>query len=1049
MKSISDKMRASLFALFSFFAFSMYAQLANYDFNASADDQINGYDPDSIVGTPDFSSGEYVALDSGEYFILPEALSAAIDSTASLEILVRFKVEGDWRATEAMNGNGEEARVILSTKPEYDQRFEGFDITAREWESDLWILTTFGDGILDENGLQSEGKLDFVAKIDSGIWYDLSVKFVFDGDTPLIQYVVNGAPSVSYYDERVDYQGFQQQIQTRQFVVGSVVNNAVNSIHPSMDLSIDYLTIASPALPGDAAKVESALNALIDHMNGQTTWSSTQLDSIQEVFVANWDDLSYDANRSTVHTYMDTYSSTQGFVFTLQFNAEFPEDFDPLKAIQFQIQQWILDNQYSSETVANMAGLMFKEHERFPGSVSTSAERLQGGSFTIDGDYRTDPGFYLNDEDYVRRPTGYFVPAGELVTVTVPDAAIGQGLSLYVGAHRKNIQETWNELRRFPRVSTTFELDAKTITVANPFGGGLYVAIPDGHELGPLTFQMDGAVKAPYYCTKEGFATSLTEFTDAIARAEVPYVDMESANFMTTITHGMAAQMTDPDSVLSFWDGAFDAINVALGRPQKRFRSEYLIQDRQTHAKFTAAPAAYPMSLEVYAYPYEDAWQQPVDVESGRAWYNGPVSNTFNYVLFHEYGHLHNMPTLLFEQETNVHLPATAVYSLVMGESIDSAFVYALDQRLNLEQATFDWIFTSNFREGSRIGPEPSNEWDQLLYQSRGLVKIVDIAKMFGWEALGDIHKYFYEYRRDNPDWNPYGLQDDEYIRAASEVMGFNMAPHFEFHGILPSAELVEELKFMPTSDTIKERILHYRARVPVDNDAFTEIYDQVAPKISKEFHLPRWDEWKAAYNEGFAATVVGRIDTILSRYYDLTLEDLNVEPRITGLVQPLAIKENTSITLSLADLLVEDSDHEYPNDHTLIIREGENYTVDSLTITPTPDFVGTLSVSITVSDGIEESERFTATIEVDRVLALSPDVEPSVFYPNPAADGTVYVREVSVGSAYRVVDLAGKLHKKGVIGPEQKINIESKGFFLIEITTSQGEQIKGSVVVD
>ena len=37
----------------------------------------------------------YMALDSGEYVVLPEALNAAFDATESLEINMRFKVEGD------------------------------------------------------------------------------------------------------------------------------------------------------------------------------------------------------------------------------------------------------------------------------------------------------------------------------------------------------------------------------------------------------------------------------------------------------------------------------------------------------------------------------------------------------------------------------------------------------------------------------------------------------------------------------------------------------------------------------------------------------------------------------------------------------------------------------------------------------------------------------------------------------------------------------------------------------------------------------------------
>lgn len=1122
----------------------MHAQLASYDFNSNADDQLNGYNSASVFGTPDYSSGEYVQLDSGEYIVLPNALNAAFDNTKSLEIQVRFKVEGDWEATPALDGHGEEARIILSTKDEYDQRFEGFDITARQWENRLWIIGTYGDGLLDNNGQQSPGKLDFISQIETDTWYDLNIKFIFDDASPYIQYIVNGTSSFSYYDENIDYNGFKEIVDDRQIVLGSTLNNTIGlriPPNPNLNLFIDSLAFASPVLPGNTTEVNNALLAMIDHMNGVVSYSTAELEALKSTFASNWDDASYDANTSTIHTYMETYSNTQGFVFTQQSVPEVPSDFDPLKSVQFQIQQWILDNKYSASTVGDMGGLSFKEHERYPGTVSASAQRLTGATFTVDGDYQTDPGFYLNDQEYVRRPTGYFVPAGELVTLTVPDAAIGQGLTVYVGANRQNLQETWNEFLRFPRTSTTFELDTKTVTIANPFGGGIYIAIPDGNQLGPLTFKVDGAVKAPYYCTKEGFANSLSEFMSEIQKAEVPYVDMESANFMATITHGMAAQMSDPDSIFSIWDKGFDAINVALGRPQERFRSEYLIQDRQVHTKYTGAPAAYPMSLQVGQYPYETITQQPIDVASGREWYNGPLGQVFNYVVYHEYGHLHNMPTLSNEQETNVHLLATAVYNEIMGESIDSAFVYAQVQRLNLEQATFDWILTPNFWNGVRIGPEPNNPWDQLLYQSRGLVKLVDIVKLFGWEALGEINKYFYDYQIANPSWSPYQLEDDQFIKAASEAVGFNMAPHFEFHGIIPSDALIAELAPMPTSDAIKDRILHYRSLVPEDNDAFQPLFNAVRSKLDPTFHQPRWDSLRVIYDGEYADRIVARIDTILSRYYTLTeadfndeptitglsgplstdmnisitlaLEDLqvndrdheypndhtltilpgenytfdgltitpatdfsgilyvqlkvndgiedseifvaeidvlspeatNVEPTISGLFSPLNIPVNTSITLSLDNLIVNDPDHNYPDDHTLIVSEGDNYTLDAFTITPTVDFLGTLSVPVRVSDGIEESEVYTAEIRVGPVLGADSD-NSIQFYPNPT-DDSIKFKGVPAGSTYSIRDTSGRLHGQGTITNNKVTLASHAGVYFLEVVTVDGRVVKRKVV--
>ena len=101
---------------------SLYAQLASYNFNLDTNDQLKSYNPATVFGTPDFASGTYMALDSGEYIVLPDALNTAFDNNESLEIYVRFKVEGDWEATPAIDGFGEEARIILTTKEEYDTR---------------------------------------------------------------------------------------------------------------------------------------------------------------------------------------------------------------------------------------------------------------------------------------------------------------------------------------------------------------------------------------------------------------------------------------------------------------------------------------------------------------------------------------------------------------------------------------------------------------------------------------------------------------------------------------------------------------------------------------------------------------------------------------------------------------------------------------------------------------------------------------------------------------------------------------------------------------
>ena len=86
---------------------------------------------------------------------------------------------------------------------------------------------------------------------------------------------------------------------------------------------------------------------------------------------------------------------------------------------------------------------------------------------------------------------------------------------------------------------------------------------------------------------------------------------------------------------------------------------------------------------------------------------------------------------------------------------------------------------------------------------------------------------------------------------------------------------------------------------------------------------------------------------------------------------------EDTPITIELLDFIVTDSDDVYPEGFTLTILNGDNYEVDSTTVTPSTNFVGTLEVSVYVNDGDADSEIETVNIIVEGVNdppAVFPD---------------------------------------------------------------------------
>ena len=143
-------------------------------------------------------------------------------------------------------------------------------------------------------------------------------------------------------------------------------------------------------------------------------------------------------------------------------------DLAPRDLLQFELKQWILD-----DLSADITGpIAFQESRVFPGSVSPSAPR-ETVEVEIDGAYNTDPNFLLNGSASVARPTGRYLAPGEIARVTVPESVTELGWEVQVGAHSVDLERSYYDWNRFPRISRTFALDSPSVEVDNPLGGAL------------------------------------------------------------------------------------------------------------------------------------------------------------------------------------------------------------------------------------------------------------------------------------------------------------------------------------------------------------------------------------------------------------------------------------------------------------------------------------------------------------------------------------------------------------------------------------------------
>jgi gliding motility-associated-like protein len=105
------------------------------------------------------------------------------------------------------------------------------------------------------------------------------------------------------------------------------------------------------------------------------------------------------------------------------------------------------------------------------------------------------------------------------------------------------------------------------------------------------------------------------------------------------------------------------------------------------------------------------------------------------------------------------------------------------------------------------------------------------------------------------------------------------------------------------------------------------------------------------------------------SNKFDLEIDVITVndKPVITG-HSSLEIEAGLAFTIQPEHLEVEDPDNSYPQDFSLRILAGNNYTANGNQIMPQSGFTGTLMVNVMVNDGAVDSDVYSLPVAVRRI---------------------------------------------------------------------------------
>ena len=379
-------------------------------------------------------------------------------------------------------------------------------------------------------------------------------------------------------------------------------------------------------------------------------------------------------------------------------------------------------------------------------------------------------------------------------------------------------------------------------------------------------------MKSPYFSTRVGRQSGLSDWQYDVAKADVPWVDIESDKILFTLPLNMVATLSDPTAMMQEWDKVMDTMATFQGAPLARSRGEYFTFDTQLdHSGYASG---YPM-----VWPETDVFSLTTDYVKSPLMVLSPaqyIDQRFSIAtMLHEWGHSHRLPVFDGEGESIVNTNTVIAYNTVFGYDLDAALALSREQKFNRDQAAIDWIRTENFRQNKPIAYDetwPTStgkngiENDQRRYQTRGHARWADLADIFGWDAIGAVNAVFYQRYADSLEVLPKETDIDDYIEVASNVLGVNTAPLFHFWGIQPSASLATILSGLPESPAIKARLEHYLAVAPANNAEWRAYSDVMFPTVG--YYQSQYTDLNANFDVATGQEILDQIQFLLDTYF-------------------------------------------------------------------------------------------------------------------------------------------------------------------------------------
>lgn len=342
--------------------------------------------------------------------------------------------------------------------------------------------------------------------------------------------------------------------------------------------------------------------------------------------------------------------------------------------------------------------------------------------------------------------TGLFAVAGEPVTITLENGAEREGLRARIGTTSCNVT-SHDKWRRAPLVTVDVPLRKAVTTFSSPFGGLIYVDVPNGKS-GKVNVKIGPACPAPWFV--EGRDTPAA-WKQSIRSLPAPFAEIESAGVVLTVPSSSIRDLDDPQPLLDVWRKILEIDAEITALPLPRRSAERMCIDVQLCCGYMHS--GYPIMI-----PWHCA-KHLVNEQTIRA---GKEDDVWGF--FHEMGHNHQNYDWTFNGTTEV---TVNFFTLNCMEKICGKKPRQTKMgSAGVQRAYKRW----------EDAGYPYKMWKDDAFLA--LEFFVRLYERFGWEPF---KKMFAEYRKLSPAERPKNDWEkrNQWAQRFSRIVGEDLCPLF------------------------------------------------------------------------------------------------------------------------------------------------------------------------------------------------------------------------------------------------------------------------------